>query len=174
MFFNYRVYGIFDQRKPLLIIRDPEVIKRIVLKDFDHFINHRQTFGELDENSLFSHSMFLMKDAKWKDMRSTLSPFFTGSKMRLMFHLILEVTQKSSDYLKQKVNNQGQEVDIKDFFTRYTNDIIASTAFGLQVNSFENEKNEFYLMGKRVTNFSFVFIMKFLLYGISKRIMKVI
>lgn len=37
-------------------------------------------------------------------------------------------------------------------FFRYTNDVIASTAFGVKVDSINNPKNEFYLMGKKTTN----------------------
>ncbi|TMW40868.1 hypothetical protein DOY81_014052, partial [Sarcophaga bullata] len=88
-FFNYRVYGVFDQRTPVFFLRDPEVVKQIAIKDFDHFVNHRNTFSDEDDTdhskNLFGASLFLMKDNKWKDMRSTLSPAFTGSKMRQMF-----------------------------------------------------------------------------------------
>ncbi|XP_037811692.1 probable cytochrome P450 9f2 [Lucilia sericata] len=178
---NGKIYGVFDQRQPLYLIRDPEVIKQIAIKDFDHFVNHRTIFGDENETdqtkNLFAASLFMMKDNKWKDMRSTLSPVFTGSKMRQMFQLMNEVAQETLAYLKKQngVNsNDGIDMDIKDFITRFTNDIIASTAFGLKVNSYTDEKNEFYMMGKKVTTFTFIQNLKFMCYANFKKIMKLL
>lgn len=161
----------------MLLIRDPELLKQITVKDFDHFVNHRTVFGdENDKNNLFGASLFMMKDSRWKDMRSTLSPAFTGSKMRQMFQLMNRVANDATAYLKQQQKesaSQGLEIDVKNFVTRYSNDIIASTAFGLEVNSFENNNNEFYLMGKKVTTFTFIQNIKFFLYVHIGKLMKV-
>lgn len=37
---------------------------------------------------------------------------------------------------------------MKEAFTRYTNDVIASVAFGIKVNSLLDKHSEFYEMGK--------------------------
>ncbi|XP_013101421.1 probable cytochrome P450 9f2 [Stomoxys calcitrans] len=172
-----KVYGVFDQRQPLLLIRDPELVKQIAIKDFDHFVNHRSLFDETDTKDLFGASLFMMKDNRWKDMRSTLSPAFTGSKMRSMFQLMNEVAQHTLAHVKKQpavFTPEGLELQVKDFITRFTNDIIASTAFGLQVNSYDNMDNEFYRMGKKVTQFSFKQNIKFMLFANFKKIMKIL
>uniref|UniRef100_A0A1A9WIC6 Cytochrome P450 n=1 Tax=Glossina brevipalpis TaxID=37001 RepID=A0A1A9WIC6_9MUSC len=95
--------------------------------------------------------------------------------MRQMFQLMNKVAIGAVDYLKQqqkKDPSQGLEIDVKNFVTRYSNDIIASTAFGLEINSFVNNNNEFYLMGKKVTTFTFLQNIKFLLYTYFKKLMK--
>ncbi|EDW59415.1 probable cytochrome P450 9f2 [Drosophila virilis] len=177
---NGKVYGIFEQRTPLLMIRDPELIKQITIKDFDHFINHRNFFGTDDDdphdmNNIFNSSLFLMRDARWKDMRSTLSPAFTGSKMRQMFQLIDIVAKEAVDCLKRDhVPESGIELDTKDYCSRFTNDVIASTAFGLQVNSFKDRDNTFYIMGKRMTSFSALQNLKFLMFTTAKRLFKLL
>ncbi|XP_073817820.1 probable cytochrome P450 9f2 [Musca autumnalis] len=148
------VYGAFDGRDPVLMIRDPELIKQIVIKDFDHFINRTPTVNSGNEN-LFSHSLFSMRDDKWRDMRSTLTPAFTGSKMRQMFQLMLQTIDEAMSYLRtQQMTMDGLDVDMKDLTTRLTNDIIASTAFGLQVNSFRDGDNDFYMKAKRAVTFT--------------------
>ena len=43
--------------RPGYVIADPELIKNITIKDFDHFVNHIE-FGT---NDLFSKTLFLMK-----------------------------------------------------------------------------------------------------------------
>ncbi|XP_049784743.1 cytochrome P450 9e2-like [Schistocerca cancellata] len=42
-------------------------------------------------------------------------------------------------------------VEMKDLFTRVANDIIATTAFGLKVDSLMDRDNNFYRMGRRLT-----------------------
>jgi cytochrome P450 family 9 len=44
-------------------------------------------------------------------------------------------------------------MEMKDLFTRYTNDVIATAAFGVGVNSLMEPSNEFYLTGKDITIF---------------------
>ncbi|XP_075148981.1 putative cytochrome P450 9f2 isoform X2 [Haematobia irritans] len=172
-----RVYGVFDQRQPLYMIRDPDLVKQIAIKDFEHFVNHRSMFDDTDNKNLFAASLFMMKDNKWKDMRSTLSPAFTGSKMRSMFQLMNEVAQHTLAHVKKQPSvftPQGLELEVKDFITRFTNDIIASTAFGLQVDSYADMDNEFYQMGKKVTTFTFAQNLKFMLFANFKKLMKLL
>jgi hypothetical protein len=64
-------------------------------------------------------------------------------------------------------------VEMKDMFTRYTNDVIATSAFGIQVDSLKSPKNEFYLMGKDVTNFQGVRALIFFGYMMCPKLMKV-
>lgn len=161
------------------MIRDPELVKQITIKDFDHFINHRNIFGvdsedPHDMDNLFGSSLFSMRDARWKDMRSTLSPAFTGSKMRQMFQLMDIVAKEAVDCLKRDdIPEDGIELDMKDYCTRFTNDVIASTAFGLQVNSFKDRENQFYLMGKKLTTFTALMNLKFLLFQTAQKLFKV-
>jgi len=42
-------------------------------------------------------------------------------------------------------------LELKEFYTRYTNDVIATAAFGIGVDSFKQPTNEFYMMGQDVT-----------------------
>ncbi|KAJ8928365.1 hypothetical protein NQ314_019096 [Rhamnusium bicolor] len=52
-------------------------------------------------------------------------------------------------------------LEMKGLFTRFTNDAIATTAFGVKVDSLAEPNNEFYLMGKEVTTFTFWRNLKF-------------
>lgn len=172
--FDTKIFGLFDQRTPIFGIRDPGLVKQITVKDFDHFLNHRTVFDDRD-GGLFGNSLFVMRNDKWKDMRSTLSPVFTGSKMRQMFVLINEVAKESMDFLKEKSKgNKDIEINIKNYFTQFTNDTIASAVFGLKVNSFKDEQNEFYQMGKRVTKFTAWQNLKFFLFFNFRPIMRLL
>lgn len=56
-------------------------------------------------------------------------------------------------FLKQAENGEKINIEMKDFSSRYTTDVIATCAFGLKVNSFAQPENEFYLNGKSLLNF---------------------
>ncbi|XP_055381432.1 uncharacterized protein LOC129612015 [Condylostylus longicornis] len=153
-FRNEKIYGIFDFFGPSIVLRDPEMIKQVTIKDSDHFMNHRELLTERDD-PMFGNSVFTMRGEKWKDMRMTLTPAFTGNKMRIMFDLIRECCEEAVRYLKEELkgNPDGMDLDLKDYFTRFTNDVIATCAFGIKVNSLVDRDNEFYRMGKKINTF---------------------
>nr|CAD7598281.1 unnamed protein product [Timema genevievae] len=153
---GHRLSGIFQFTRPRTIIRDIELLKMIAIKDFDHFMNHFSVVDpEMDQ--LFGGNLFLLKGQRWRDMRATLSPSFTSSKMKNMFILVLECGSQMVVFLEELVRKSGKKVyalEMKDLSTRYTNDVIATTAFGVSVDSFRNPSNEFYLVGKGLTSFA--------------------
>jgi hypothetical protein len=61
-------------------------------------------------------------------------------------------------------------LDIKELFTRYTNDVIATTAFGLRVDSLKQPSNEFYTMGQEATSFG---VIKWIIFLSIPKVMKV-
>ncbi|CAD7083922.1 unnamed protein product [Hermetia illucens] len=162
-FKDYKWYGMFAMRNPSLMIASPEIIKQVTVKDFDSFLNHRFIFNPEDE-PILGNSLFVLKDQKWRDMRTTLSPAFTGSKMRLMFQLMDECGHNARKFLKSEAKGKGPiEMELKDFFTRFTNDVVATCAFGIQVNSLLEKDNQFYQMSRKATNISGLTAIKFML-----------
>lgn len=160
-----RVYGIFDFSIRQYIFRDPEAYKQIAIKDFDHFLDHRILLDE-KVDKLIGNSLFALHGEKWRQMRATLSPAFTGSKMRLMFGLVSECADEIVNHFLNKAKNGEQiNIEMKDFFSRYTSDIIASCAFGVKVNSFADQNNYFYASAKKLINFnSFAMSIKFVIF----------
>lgn len=147
---------MFQFRQPFYFIKDPETIKQLAVKEFDHF-EDRSTFVDESVEKLLGNSLIMLKGQKWKDMRATLSPAFTGSKMRKMLQLVVECADEMSQYFqRQAMENERKSVDyeMKDLFSKYTNDVISTTAFGIKTNSFENENNEFRRVGKKFQELS--------------------
>lgn len=64
-------------------------------------------------------------------------------------------------------------VEAKDLTTRYANDVIASCAFGLKVDSHSDKDNIFYTTGKHTFKFDFGMMVKFFGYLTFPQIMKV-
>ncbi|XP_025263913.1 cytochrome P450 9e2-like [Camponotus floridanus] len=59
-------------------------------------------------------------------------------------------------------------MNMKDVFTKYTNDVIATCAFGIKINSMKDPTNKFYVYGKEATNFpimKIIFLLTFRTFG---------
>ncbi|CAH1645261.1 unnamed protein product [Spodoptera littoralis] len=151
-----RFVGRYEFNKEIILVRDLELVKKITVKDFEHFIDHRFVFG--NSESYFSRNLLSLRGQEWKDMRSTLSPAFTSSKMRLMVPFMVEVgdqMMRSLNKIIKESKNGFVDIDCKDLTTRYANDVIASCAFGLKVDSHNDKNNSFYALGKETSTLNF-------------------
>ncbi|XP_023288981.1 cytochrome P450 9e2 [Orussus abietinus] len=161
---DMKYIGFYDCNDPVFMVRDPELIKSIAVKSFDSFPNHRPVVDpEMDP--IFAKNLFSLQDDKWRSMRTLLSPAFTSSKMKFMFKLMSKCAAKFADHiaLEQKDKPGNKEVDMKMILTKYTNDVIATCAFGIDVDTMKNPENEFYHLGKKATSFEGTAALKFFL-----------
>jgi cytochrome P450 family 6 len=90
--------GIFSFDKPSLLIRDLELVKNILVKDSQYFVDRIVSFNEkLDP--LFSRSLFVIKGQRWRHLRTNLTPVFTSGKMKMMFYLVDTCGKELADCL---------------------------------------------------------------------------
>lgn len=154
--------GMYDGSDPVILLRDPELIKTVIVKNFDSFPYHRSFVSE-DLEPLFSKNVFVLKGDRWKEVRNILSPVFTTSKMRSMFKLMDECAVDYAKFFAQLPADE-RVTDMKDAFTRYANDVIGTCVFGLEINSMKDRHNIFYVYGREATNFNgFIKSIKFVL-----------
>nr|XP_033323886.1 cytochrome P450 9e2-like [Megalopta genalis] len=152
--------GSFDMLTPVLTIRDLELIKSITVKNFEHFQDHKMILVSSTE-PLFNKNLLGLTGDRWKEVRNLLSPAFTSSKMKAMFTLMRECGDRYGKYFATLPEN-GRSVELKDAFTRYTNDVIATCSFGVNVDSMADRDNKFYVYGKTATTFGALEMLKFL------------
>lgn len=108
-------------------MRDPKLIKQLAVKDFDYFMNHRNFVTE-EMDDFFGKTLPVLTGQKWKDMRATLSPAFTGSKMRQMMDFVSQVGQQTFEVMRKDIDKNGESTfEFKALASKFTVDIIAST-----------------------------------------------
>lgn len=195
--YNYnkdaKYIGAFDFAKPVFVLRDPELIKSVTIKvhqlilklkfrlimkifffskNFDCF-EDRLDFLDASFDPLFGGNLFSLHGDKWREIRNLLTPAFTSSKIKGMYELMVHCAENFTSHLEDKARDPENVIDSKDLFTKYTNDVIATCAFGVSVDSLKNPSNEFYVLGRRGTSFdSLEMAMRFIMFRISPKLMK--
>lgn len=98
----HKLSGIFTFFNPILLVRDPEVIKNILTSGFDHF-SDRSTDLVNPKIPLTRH-LFNLCGEEWKAMRNALIPAFSAVKIKSTFGFV-------KAYADELVNTVGQSVD---------------------------------------------------------------
>ncbi|XP_069187505.1 cytochrome P450 9e2-like isoform X3 [Procambarus clarkii] len=161
-----RVCGLYEFFRPVLMVTDPDLLRNIFVKDFDHFVNRRPFLSE--KGSIVNDMLGNQAGDDWKSLRSVMSPAFTSGKMRGMFPIICDKADALvSVSLKEAVKKPN--VDMKHNFGRYTMDVIAACAFGIECNSLVNEDAEFARVADQFFSFSFIRALKFTLLNLSPK-----
>lgn len=84
-----------------LVIRDMELARLVLIKDFDYFVDRRSLNVSTKANKYFMNMLTTMKGEKWKEMRAIMSPVFTSGKLKSMLPIIHKV-KKTLHYAKSK------------------------------------------------------------------------
>ncbi|BES94660.1 cytochrome P450 [Nesidiocoris tenuis] len=131
-----RLYGIHVFSKPGLLIRDPELINNICVRDFDHFTSNslgsNQEYDSMGGNLLFLHG------SQWKEVRSKLSPFFTPAKVKHMLSNVEKSISKATKVLDES-SRTGDPCDLGVLLGQITNDVITQSLFGIESDVFEEK-----------------------------------
>lgn len=90
--------GFYVLDKPFLLVRDHELLKNILIKDFNYFANRYATPDTKDR--LGYANLFYLQNPAWKFLRTKLSPFFTSGKLKKMFELMLECSNNLNAHLE--------------------------------------------------------------------------
>lgn len=99
-------------------------------------------------NDTMSANLFFLPGEKWRSLRSKLTPAFSSAKLKTMFPLMANIAWKLSKVLSD-ATYRGETVEVRDAMARYATDVIASIAFGIDVNTLENPKADFREWGRR-------------------------
>ncbi|XP_059479282.1 probable cytochrome P450 6a14 isoform X2 [Neocloeon triangulifer] len=136
-----KIAGIYEGRLPRLMIRDPELLRQVMVRDFDSFVD--RAVISIHPNSYEENMMLSLRGSHWKAVRSVATPIFSSGKIKAMSHLVTKCADQISEYLDEYVIPKGGEVDAKELFGRFTLDVIGTCAFGVQCNSLQDPDAEF-------------------------------
>uniref|UniRef100_A0A8C2IT02 Thromboxane-A synthase n=1 Tax=Cyprinus carpio TaxID=7962 RepID=A0A8C2IT02_CYPCA len=146
-----RICGYYIGRRPIVIIADPDMLRQVMVKEFNKFPNRMTVRGITKP---MSDSLVMLKGEQWKRVRSILTPTFSAAKMKEMVPLINTATETLLRNLKSHAES-GNSFNIHKCFGCFTMDVIASVAFGTQVDSQNNPDDPFVHHASKFFAFTF-------------------
>lgn len=105
--------GYYNFFTPVLVVRDPDIIKTIFTKDFNCFMDRGQP---LDEKNPLSQNLFNLKGEKWRILRAKLTPTFTSGKIKIMFNLMKECTAELIEMIDTSM--EKEEIEVREMMAR--------------------------------------------------------
>ncbi|XP_010594567.2 cytochrome P450 3A21-like [Loxodonta africana] len=145
-----KIWGIYHGRQPVLAITDPVLIKTVLVKEFYTVFTNRRNLGL---NGDLISSISIADDEKWKWIRALLSPAFSSGKLKKMFPLIKHHADMLVQNLEKKA--RAEAVNMTEIFGAYSLDVIASTSFGVDIDSINNPDDILHHHVKKLISFPF-------------------
>lgn len=137
------VFGFYVGSYPRVVIADLNLLKEIMVKEFDTFTDR----GYLGHPQLMPKALGLAEGLlvttgeAWKTGRHSLTPSFSGMKMKLMVPLI----KRSSDVLVEKMGEFAESekcVEVHNVYGSFTMETLIATAFGRYVDLQRGEADQ--------------------------------
>lgn len=141
------VFGIFHMLRPTLVLTEPELIKEILVKNFDNFHSHGIKINEKADP--LNGNLFFKSGHEWKEMRAKLSPTFTSGRMKMMFPMVSDIADRMIDYLNDIVESDDTH-EMKEIYSSFTTEVIANVAFGLDTKCHGYPQNDFRRMARSI------------------------
>lgn len=143
---NEPFFGLYSMFNPTLVVCDPQLIRSILVKDFQHFAD--RGFYMDEERDPLTGNLFSLGGEKWKQWRVKLSPAFTSGKIKSMFSSIVDCGGPLESHIV-KLAEKKSTVEIRELLAGFTTNNIASTAFGLKIDCIADPNTPFRKYGKK-------------------------
>ncbi|XP_055317038.1 probable cytochrome P450 6d5 [Sitodiplosis mosellana] len=166
---NEPIVGIYTGLRPSLLIRDQSIARDILIKDFQSFWHRGYHYDE--KLNPLAGNLFANSGEKWKMMRSKLSPAFSSSKIKAMFDTIVDCGQSLENHIAKY---DGKEIEVREIFARFTTNVIASVAFGINIDCIENPNDEFREYSRRFFETNATCVFRFLISFVSPFLTKLL
>lgn len=141
------IAGFYFFTEPALIVTNPDILKHILVRDFEYFCDRGIYVNEVDD-PLSAH-LFSLEGNNWKQLRAKLTPTFTSKKMKMMFEIVHKIGH-NFEMVLHDLAVENTEMELKDLFSCFTIDVIGSCAFGIECDSLRNPKSEIKEVGMQI------------------------
>ncbi|XP_063540273.1 cytochrome P450 6B2-like [Cydia strobilella] len=143
-----RFVGYYHMTTPMLILRDPELVKHLLVSDFNHFSSRNLFPLDKHPEPLLTNLVTCEGDL-WKLLRQRMTPAYSTGKLKAMFPLIVARAEKLQRVAAEAAAS-GAEVDVRDLMARYTTDFIGACGFGIDTDSLNDKNSMFRWLGQRI------------------------
>lgn len=156
-----KVYGMYTMGAPSLIIKDPDLVQQIFVRDFNYFTDRDpeerldMVFGKSREFDIYwRNQLTSLNGTRWKDVRSKFSPIFTSGKMKVMMKFIREKSKSLVKDFERIADSDKADIELKTVFGKFSMDTLASCAFGVDAECFDGQGSPFVKNAEELFRFS--------------------
>ncbi|XP_071453166.1 cytochrome P450 6k1-like, partial [Hetaerina americana] len=126
-----RYIGFYKFSQPAVILRDPELIKKVIVMDFDHFPSN-EVHGDVNLDPMFGRHLFALSGVRWSRLRRFLALGFTAGKLQEVSQLFPEVCNILKAHVLLRMTEAGGpwKVELRELFGNFTTSAMSSCALG--------------------------------------------
>jgi cytochrome P450 len=150
------LYRLRFGRRDALVVARPDLIARILRDRPEGWRRGRGVQSVLREMGIYG--LFAAEGEDWKRQRRLVMAAFDPAHLKTYFPLLLQVTERLKKQLDAAAS-MGEWIDLQTVLMRYTVDVTAGLAFGIDMNTQEEPANRlqvhldkiFPMVHKRIT-----------------------
>ena len=141
----YQKYGpnflLFMGIAPMIVTQDPEMIKDVLVRKFDNFVDRTPDDANLLKSILKANkSLATSTGDNWRRLRRTLMPGFSGKKIKQLSPII-ETSCKQLTEAIGKAADEDTSTDVTECFDAFSMEVILTSIFGRACN-LQNGEND--------------------------------
>lgn len=151
--------GYYKMLSPAINVRDPDLVKDILMKDHFSWHKNEQHFSK-SFDPLMAHNPFVATNEHWKRSRSFLTPLSTAFRVKTLFPLIVDSCNRMTSHLKTL--SPTDHIETKDLSSKFATQNVIMCSFSIDSECFGNGHSEFNELGKKIfdpTDFGGIILM---------------
>ena len=140
---------VYDCREAIFYFRDPDLIKRVAIRDFDHFMNSGFISEELSKMEINNFGLLSAAGEDWRSLKASITPAFSVKYLKRIVEHINLVAESVIDYINGV--NDGPTlatVNVDELVNGFSIDCITRSCFSVEIGAVKNPDNEFSRNGK--------------------------
>ena len=138
-FKNCSMVGFYKFTSPVLLIREPQLVKTVLQTNFSSFHDNSVAVAP-DADPLFATNPFFCNGDTWVSGRKRLTWAFSSMRLKILFVAVSGVCKKFEDFLDRRLKSSDKyEVELKYLFSKFTGEVVANAGFGIEGYCFDDE-----------------------------------
>ena len=133
-----------------LVVNDARVARELSTKEL-HKFPIRNTKLNQGRTNIRKSLFFMEANEDWKRIRSIVTPAFTSGKLKRMLTPIERIAANFIEHLRAEARSGGT-FDLKKYIGGFAMDVIASCAYGIEIDSVSQPDHPVVVNAKRILN----------------------